>query len=76
MLLVWDAGAANLTVFENGQRIGFTNSERWIGEIKGDLCWSVTVQLTTLVLVMVLMTPPPCQMQTSARRRRAAQSLY
>lgn len=44
--LLWDADAGNLTVFENGQRIGFTNSKRWIGEIKGDLCWSVTVQLT------------------------------
>lgn len=41
--LLWDAEAGNLTVFENGRRIGFANSKRWIEEIKGDLGWSITI---------------------------------
>jgi hypothetical protein len=42
--LLWDADEGLLTVFENGKRKGIANSSKWIDEIKGELCWTVTLR--------------------------------
>lgn len=44
--LLWDADEGLLTVFLNGKRAGIANSKKWVGEIKGELCWTVTIVMT------------------------------
>ena len=81
--LLWDADAGNLTVFVNGERQGFANGKRWMGEIKGDLCWKASISCYTedrdedhpdenppRVSLMVERRPPPVMTQTEARAER------
>jgi hypothetical protein len=64
------ADTGNLTVYINGQRRGFANHLRWMGEIKGELCWMAALSYfdsrppdvsapTPRVSVQLIRRPPP-----------------